>query len=294
MTGRVAVLGALHLDVVVDAPHLPRPGETLMGSAVAWRLGGKGANQAVAAARMGAEAAMIGRVGRDASADQLLGTLDAAGVERGAVTRGDGASGMSAAIVEAGGEYAAVVVSGVNATIAPADAVLPDGTRVLLLQNEVPEDANIAAAGAARAIGAEVILNAAPARLLPEALVESIDILVVNRIEAADMTGKARPEAAARALAARFREVIVTLGADGALHATGGDVRTHPPHEVHALSSHGAGDFFLGALAAERARKVPVAGALAFAQAAAALFVETAPEARATIDRAHVARRFGL
>jgi len=292
MTGRVAVLGALHLDVVVDAPHLPRPGETLMGSRVAYRLGGKGANQAVAAARMGVPAAMIGRVGNDAFADDILAALDSAGVDRRAVTRSAGASGMSAAIVEAGGEYAAVVISGVNAGLSAADAALPEDTRVLLLQNEVPEAANLAAAGAARDLGAEVILNAAPARPLPDALAAMTDILVVNRVEAQDLTGEAAPEAAARALAVRVGEVIVTLGAEGALHAAGGHATLHAPHDVCAVSSHGAGDSFLGALAAVRAGGMPVAAALAFAQAAAALFVETAPEARGDIDRTRIASRF--
>ncbi len=131
--GEVFVVGALHLDVVVDAPHLPALDETVVGSAVAYRFGGKGGNQAAAAARMGARVAMAGRVGRDAFGERLLAELDAAGVCRSQVLQGTGASGMSVAIVDQRGDYGAVIVSGVNREIRPEDVTVPNCAKVVLL-----------------------------------------------------------------------------------------------------------------------------------------------------------------
>jgi ribokinase len=281
----VLVAGSLHLDVVVEAPRLPRLDETLMGSAVAYRAGGKGLNQALAAARMGAATAMAGAVGADAFARDLLAALDAGGVDRRAVEVHPGASGMSVALVRPDGDYAAVVVSAANRAYAGATPV-PRGTRLLLLQNEVPEAANLALARAARAAGARVILNAAPARPLPEDLAGYLDLLVVNRIEAQDLTGSADPAEAARRLAARGAQVIVTLGAEG-LVAQGlrGAFKQAAPR-VAVVSAHGAGDAFLGALAAFWAEDLSAAARLA--QAAAALTVATPPDARGTLTRARV------
>ena len=289
----VLVVGALHLDVVVDAPHLPARDETVVGSAVAYRFGGKGGNQAVAAARMGARAAMAGRVGDDAFGQRLLAALDAAGVERSQVREGPGASGMSVAIVESGGDYGAVIVSGVNRAIRAEDVALPPGLPVLLLQNEIPEAVNLAVAARAEA-GTRVILNAAPARPVAPELIARAALLVVNRVEAAAMTGVATdtldPQAAARALVARgCRAVIVTLGADGLVLAErGGQPSAMTGHRVAAVSTHGAGDAFVGALAAALAQGRGLAEAAAFGQAAAALTVSTPPDRRGGIDAAAV------
>ncbi|RMH46574.1 MAG: ribokinase, partial [Alphaproteobacteria bacterium] len=221
---QVLVAGALHLDIIVDAPHLPRRDETVTGSAVAYRMGGKGGNQAVAAARMGAVTAMAGRVGRDGFGARILEALDAAGVDRSRVVAGDGPTGISVAIVEATGEYGAVIVSGVNGTVRADDIELPAGLRVLMLQNEIPEAVNLALARRA-APGTLLVLNAAPARPVARELLARTDVLVVNRIEAAQMTGAAPalpdPAAAARLLRGLGpKAVIVTLGADGLLAAT--------------------------------------------------------------------------
>jgi ribokinase len=281
----VLVAGSLHLDVVVEAPRLPRLDETLMGSAVAYRAGGKGLNQALAAARMGAATAMAGAVGADAFARDLLAALDAGGVDRRAVEVHPGASGMSVALVRPDGDYAAVVVSAANRAYAGATPV-PRGTRLLLLQNEVPEAANRALARAARAAGARVILNAAPARPLPEDLAGSLDLLVVNRIEAQDLTGSADPAEAARRLAARGAQVIVTLGAAGLVAQGPRGAFAQAAPRVAVVSAHGAGDAFVGALAAFWAEDLPAAARLA--QAAAALTVATPPDARGTLTRARV------
>ena len=280
MGPEVLVVGALHLDVVVDAPHLPALDETVVGSAVAYRFGGKGGNQAVAAARMGARVAMAGRVGRDRFGAQILAALDAAGVDRGQVAEVDGASGMSVAIVDAAGDYGAVIVSGVNREIGAVD--VPAGVRVVLLQNEVPEAVNLAVA--AKAGDARVVLNAAPAREVAAGLMARVDVLVVNRGEAAALAGTTDPEAAAARLRALGpATVIVTLGGEGLVAASDEGVTRMAAPGVTVVSTHGAGDAFTGALAARLAQGGDLPEALRFAQGAAALTVATEPDRRSEL-----------
>lgn len=279
----ILVCGSLHLDVVVTAPRLPRLDETLAGQGVGYPFGGKGGNQALAAARMGASVAMAGRVGDDAFAATLLAALDAGGVDRNMVQQGPGPSGMSVAIVDDGGGYGAVIVSAANLLIDPDRISIPPGTSHVLLQNEIPEAVNLNVAAKARAAGARVILNAAPARVMPAALLELTDLLIVNRVEAGDLTAGAPPEEAAQRLGAQGPGcVIVTLGAEG-LVLWDGTLTALPAHRVMVVSTHGAGDAFAGALAAEWARGGDVRRAAAFGQAAAALQVSTPAEARGAV-----------
>lgn len=280
----ILVVGALHLDVVVEAPHLPATDETVIGRSVAYRFGGKGGNQAVAAARMGAQVAMAGRVGPDRFGAQILAALDDAGVDRRGVLTVEGASGMSVAIVDKAGDYGAVIVSGVNLGIDGEAVTLPPGLRAVLLQNEVPEAVNRAIAARA-APGLRVILNAAPARPVAPELMAQVDILVVNRGEAAALAGTADPEAAVEALlAAGPQAVVVTLGAEGLVCATAEGARHRmAAFAVRVVSTHGAGDAFVGALAAALVRGGDLADALSFAQAAAALTVSAHPDARGAI-----------
>ncbi len=282
---RVFVAGSLHLDVILNAPRLPRLDETLMGSRVTYAFGGKGGNQALAAARMGAPTTMAGRVGDDAFGQQILDTLDASPIDRSQVLRRPGASGMSAAIVDANGNYGAVVVSAANQQINPGDIAMPSDTAILVLQNEIPEPVNLTLAEAAHRRGIPVLLNAAPARPMSDRTPALIRYLIVNRIEARDMTGTENPNAAAIALNQRgYRTVIVTLGADGLIHSTAGIPATParlPSPTV--ISTHGAGDAFVGALAARLANGTPMNDALSFAQAAAALHVSTPVAQRADI-----------
>ena len=286
----VLVLGALHHDVVVDAPRMPAADETLPGTGVDYRFGGKGGNQAVAAARMGAKVAMAGRVGRDEAAATILSTLDAAGVDRSLVLEADAPTGMSVAITLPSGDYGAVIVSGANLqndgnvlwTVPPA---------AVLLQNEIPESANLVLARRLP-VDTLLIMNAAPARALPDELAARTDFLIVNRVEAQGLTGKANPEDAARALARLIRgAVVLTQGADGALLAQGGSVTHHPAFRADVVSTHGAGDMFTGALAARLCDGDPLGAALRFAQAAAALFVSAAIAERAAITPALVMSR---
>jgi len=290
-TPLVTVFGSLHYDIMVDAPDRPRKGETVTGHAWHPKCGGKGGNQAVSAARAGVGAAMIGAIGDDDFGRALLANLDRTGVDRRFVRVAPGTgSGMSVAIFDAGGDYGAVIVSGSNLTLGDADIVaaanVVAGTAVLLLQNEVPEAANIAAARAVREKGGRVLLNAAPARKLSDELTGLLDILVVNAIEAEFLAGVAvveTLEGAARA-AHRLAELcpvaIVTAGGEGvACRERTGGAFALPALPVKVVSTHGAGDEFVGALAAGLARGETMQAAVAAANAASALLVST-PEAQ--------------
>ena len=278
----VAVVGSLHYDIMVRAPYLPRQGETLMGSQWWWKPGGKGGNQAMAAARHGAAVEMIGAVGTDDFGERLLACLRDAGVGLAHIRKVAGGSGMSVALVEGGGEYSAVVVSGANLTIdaaqiASSAAALSDA-RLLILQNEIGEAANVAAAAATHAAGGTVILNAAPARSVAPGLRGLVDVLVVNAIEA-EMLGAGvvsdlpMAAAAARALAYIAPTVIVTAGGAGVAANSAGGQMSLAAHKVAKAETHGAGDVFVGALAARLAGGSPLPDALRYANAAAALHV---------------------
>jgi ribokinase len=267
--------------------------ETLMGSSWHRKCGGKGGNQAIAAARMDARVAFGGAVGGDEFGILLRDNVLRAGV---AVSHletipGQG-SGMSVAIEEEGGEYGAVVVSGANRLIDPRD--LADrwaplwSAPVLLLQNEVPEPVNVAAARAAKIQGARVILNAAPARVASDDLLALVDVLVVNRVEARMLAGE-DGEPALRALHAPGRAVILTRGAEGLLFLPAdGTLGEVPATAVQARSSHGAGDMFCGALAARLAAGDSLSAACATASRAAALFVSMTEEERAALTLARI------
>ena len=300
----VAVVGSLHLDILVEAPRLPLSDETLAGKAWAQKCGGKGGNQAVAAARFGARTAMGGRVGDDDFGRHLRESLRAAGVDDGCVaTDATTGSGMSVAILEASGEYGAVIVSGANlaidaGTIRTSWALLWRSA-VLLLQNEVPDAVNLAAARAAQEQGCRVVLNAAPARPIAPALLDLVDILIVNRVEAAALSGLpaatiAEAEAAARALHRPGRDLIVTLGGEGLLLADGASAMLRQPaFPARQRSSHGAGDCFCGALAARLASGETLERACDFARMAAALYVAATPAEQAALKARDVLAALG-
>lgn len=296
---RVSVVGSLHLDILVEAPRLPATDETLAGGAWSQKCGGKGGNQAVAAARFGAKVAMGGRIGNDEFGKTLLANLQAAGVDVSCIgTDAAAGSGMSVAIQEASGEYGAVIVSGANLTIDHAsierDWAFLWRADVLMLQNEVPVAVNLAGAKAARAARARVMLNAAPAKVLPAALLELVDVLVVNRVEAGQMTGQPihTPDDVARIATALHRprqHLVITMGRDG-LHliASDGGASFQRSFRVETRSAHGAGDCFCGALAARLALGDALAVGCRFAQAAAALFVAASPDEQAALSSTRV------
>ncbi|AXC50523.1 ribokinase [Paracoccus suum] len=279
----VVVAGSLHYDIMVDAPDRPRKGETVAG--LAWRpkFGGKGGNQAVAAAAAGATVRMWGAVGDDDFGRFLKGCLAAAKVDGGWVTvHPDQGSGMSVAVADSDGDYGAVIVSGANLHPDPAslaDAALWQGAVALILQNEIPEDANVAAARTARSRGAFVVLNAAPFRPMSEAMAPLVDLLIVNAIEAEQGGGGAvetlhDAAAAAQRLARRFPRVVVTAGEQGVAGVERGSAPTTlPALPVPLVSTHGAGDTFVGALVAALARGTAFSNALDAANRAAAAHV---------------------
>lgn len=281
----VVVLGSLHYDITVSAPDRPRRGETLMGFAWAPKFGGKGGNQAVAAAAAGAETAMIGAVGDDDFGHSLLARLGETGVEASGVKIVPGGkSGMSVAIFDAEGDYGAVVVSGANLTLDGArlerEATRLRSAKVLILQNEIPESANLRAAEQVAAAGGRVILNAAPARETAQALLDRVDILVVNAVEAEMLAGTAPfedlagAEAAGRVLLGRCRAVIVTAGGAGAVYLDrDGLTLAVPAEKVQVVSTHGAGDCYVGTLAARLTKGDTIEAAMIAAGHAAALLV---------------------
>ncbi len=285
----VIVVGSLHYDIMVDAPARPRKGETVTGQSWAPKFGGKGGNQALGASRQGVLTAIVGAVGKDSFGETLLASLDRANVNRRGVAVIDGlGSGMSVAIFDDEGDYGAVIVSGANLAIAPgqlSDAALSRG-KVLVLQNEIPEVVNEAVARRARERGLTIILNAAPARAFATRLPDLIDVLVVNAIEA-EMLGGGRVSSletaaqAAATLASRFRAVVVTAGADGvAFCGEAGQSATLPGLKVAVASTHGAGDTFVGTLAARLALGDAMSAALTVANEEAAKLVSTPESAR--------------
>jgi ribokinase len=278
----------LHYDIIVDAPDRPRKGETITGRSWAPKFGGKGGNQAAGARRQGVPTAMVGAVGDDSFGAALLAGLDRADVGRTnvAVLSGVG-SGMSVAIFDDDGDYGAVIVSGANLAITPAQAgadLLSRG-KVLVLQNEIPEVVNEAVARRARDLGMTTILNAAPARPFTTSLPDLVDILVVNAIEA-EMLGGGRVSSletaasAAEILAARFKSVVVTAGGDGvgSFDQSGRTLRL-PGIKVVVESTHGAGDAFVGTFAARIAVGDPFEIALSIANREAGKLVST-PEGK--------------
>jgi ribokinase len=298
---RVVVLGSLHLDILVHASDRPKKGETLPGSAWGYKAGGKGGNQAVAAAQFGARASMVGRVGNDDFGKRLLSHLRDAAVDVEHVyTDPEAGSGMSVAIIDAEGDYGAVIVSGANLRISSKDLEeaqqVIGSAQVLVLQNEVLESTNVAAAQLAKNDRIRVILNAAPARPLEPDLSTHVDVLVVNAVEAEMICGVAvssLPAAteAAVLLSEQVANVVVTAGGLGlAVAERGNTPYAEAAHSVKLVDTHGAGDSFIGALAARLASGVSVAEATRFANAAAALFVSTPADQKKTVTSDRVIR----
>jgi ribokinase len=276
----VAVVGSLHLDIMVKGPHLPRLDETVIGSAWGFKCGGKGGNQAVAAAHAGARTGFVGAIGEDDFGRRLRDNLLQAEIDcsRLVVERNSG-SGMSVAIQDAQGGYCAVVVSGANLAI-DRNQFQGVAAKVLLLQNEIGPEISAAAAEAFARTGAYVIHNAAPFRPGPR---QFADLVVVNRIEAAAMAGfdvVSVPDAirAAGTIAGAF-DAIVTLGSEGCVVATRhGEQRHLAADKVAVVSSHGAGDAYCGTLAAAIAKGADIAAAAREASTAAARRVAEAAD----------------
>ena len=249
--GSVVVVGSINMDLVVRVEHLPRPGDTVLGDRVLAIPGGKGANQAAAAARLGATVRMIGRVGDDAFGSQLIAGLrdDGVDVSTVAIDRSE-PSGAALIVVETGGENTVTVAPGANARLgaeelASVRRVVRRGD-VVLLQLEIPLDTVRQAVSAAREAGARVVLNAAPSAALTGSTVPEVDVLVLNEREADDLGG--------RELLRSAPAVVVTLGEAGSMLYEDGLDTPVEPRKVEAIDATGAGDAFVGALAFALAR----------------------------------------
>lgn len=281
---KVIVIGSLNMDLIVRAERRPATGETVMGSDFQVLPGGKGLNQAVAAARLGAETLMAGRVGNDDFGRRLRAFIAAERVDGAHVRESPGAATGVAVITLADGDNTIVVASGANMQVTREDvSALPIAPGDICVgQFEVPLATTEAAFRRARAIGARTLLNAAPAQALPAALLEVVDILIVNEHELAILSGAAITEAstdadvagAARRLVDGQRTVVATLGARGALAVDGIGTRAIAGHKVTVVDTTGAGDCFVGALAAALAAAIDLTAALDRATVAAALSVQ--------------------
>lgn len=299
--GRVVVLGSANADLVVDVERRPGAGETLLGGDLRQYPGGKGANQAAAAARSGADVTFLGAVGHGGNGDFLLAALADAGVDVSRVARVERPTGCALIFITPDGENSIVVSPGANATIdvAAAEAVSDcwAAADVLVLALEIPLATVEHVVARAAELGVRVLLNAAPAQVIGRETLSRCDPLVVNEYEARLVLGEgSQPEEAtfeelaAALLAAGARSVVITLGADGALVADGAGMRRVPAYRVEVKDTTGAGDAFVGATGAELARGVPLADAVSFATAMSAVAVQGAGAQSSYADRAVVER----
>ncbi|MGW0932099.1 ribokinase [Streptomyces sp. NPDC002644] len=274
----VVVLGSANMDLVAYVAKAPQRGETVAGREFRTAPGGKGANQAVAAARAGAAVAMVGAVGNDTFGLRLRSALEASGVLTDRLRTAEVPSGTAHIVVDDEGGNAIVVVPGANAQVTaldPRDEEVISRADLLLLQLEIPPDAVLAGARVARAHGTRTVLTPAPVQPLPSELLDHVDLLLPNEHEAAALTGVADPHRAALALLERVPEVVVTLGEAGSLWAArGSEPVLVPSPRVRAVDTTGAGDTFAGALAVALTERRPMPEALRWAAAAASLSVQ--------------------
>jgi ribokinase len=280
------VVGSLNMDLVVFCPRRPRPGETVTGTGFATFPGGKGANQAFSAGRLGGRVSMVGRVGDDDFGSRLTASLGGAGVDTGRVFRTPGVpTGVACITVEENGENSIVIIPGANGRLTPGDIErsrdLFMQAGVLLLQLEIPIETVVAAAHLARSSGATVLLDPAPvsAEPVPGELLTAVDVLLPNQHEAAVLAGRAAPDlTTARVVAADLlglgpRVVVLKLGAQGALITTGSQCDYIRGIKVPVADTTAAGDAFAGALAVALSEGLELVSAVAFANRAAALSV---------------------
>ncbi|MCW5704882.1 MAG: ribokinase [Bradyrhizobium sp.] len=282
--GRVFVAGSINMDVVVTAERHPKVGETVAGKEVLYFPGGKGANQAVSAAKQGVLTTLIGRLGEDTFGRELRTFLAAQSIDLGLVKDTAGVHTGTAVITVANSDNTIVVVPGANGVVDAADVAAASLAKddVAVSQFEIPLPAISAFFRRARASGATTILNPAPARAVGEELLALVDILVLNETELSLLTGAELGEndelmyfiEAARPLRSNDRSICITLGRRGVLALVGGEAMLIPARKVKAIDTTGAGDCFVGALAAGLAQGTPIREALTYANAAASICVQ--------------------
>jgi ribokinase len=302
---RIVVLGSMNMDMVVNVPSLPAPGETVIGDRLDTFPGGKGANQAVASARLGGDVAMVGRVGNDAFGDELLAQLKASNVDVSGVVRDAGyRSGVATIMVDATGQNLIAVASGANGAVGNSDvdralgALGRDG--LLLLQMEVPVNTVRRAIAAGRSTGARVLLNAAPSTRVGLDLVHGVDILVCNEPEANAVFGRQITDDQDAVKVARLGAdsgiaiTVITLGSAGSVVCAGSECQVIAPFPVQAVDSTAAGDAFVGAFAVALSRRVDPFEAARLASAAGAA-AATKPGAQSSMPMpSDLQRLFGI
>lgn len=274
----IVVVGSANMDVVFSTSRIPSPGETLLATSLARYAGGKGLNQAVAAARAGSRTSFIGALGRDESGNALFDTMTDAGINSDCVRRVPEDSGQAFIVLADSAENTIIVASGANATVTDltqAEREVVASSAVVLMQLELPLSVVVEAARVARDAGTVVILNAAPAHSLSDDLIANLDYLMVNEHEACIVGGSDDLEEASLRLSTKVKYLVVTLGAEGsALYEDGHLVAHVPAFNVEAVDTTGAGDTYCGAFAAAIAEGRPVTAAAEFATVAAALSVQ--------------------
>ncbi len=278
----ILVVGSLNADLVVRAPRFPAPGETIQGEDLVIFPGGKGANQAVAAARLGGQVAMIGRVGRDAFGSALTENLKQNKVDVSRVICDETTpTGTAVIVVDAQGQNSIVLSPGANARVSPAD-ITPDtfaDSSLLLLQFEIPIETVIHSASLGKEKGLRILLNPAPARAIPDELLMAADFILPNETELGLLTGMpvgdlGSVEAASRSLVARgAQNLIVTLGENGALIVNRVGARHIPSYKVKVVDTTAAGDAFVGGLAVGILKGISLEDAVQYACACGALAV---------------------
>ncbi|HEX3207737.1 MAG TPA: ribokinase [Geminicoccaceae bacterium] len=291
------VFGSLNVDLVFQVASLPRPGETVLCPGYALAPGGKGANQATAAAKAGASVRMVGHLGEDDFGRLARRALLAAGVNDGGIATSARATGIAVIGVDRRGENQIMVASGANLDTDAgqiADAELTSGITVLC-QNEIRPEATFALLERAKARGARAILNLAPAGRVPDSVLDALDVLLVNEIEAATAAGgRGDPADLARELAARHGlTCIVTVGSQGALAVGPADACRVPALAVETIDTTGAGDAFAGVLAAALDRGLALTEALRHASVAAGLACTRLGAQTSQPDAAAIAARLG-
>ncbi|SEE40177.1 ribokinase [Jiangella alba] len=287
----IAVLGSANMDLVATVDRAPGRGETVTGRDFTTVPGGKGANQALAAARAGGDVAFLGAVGDDDFGRRITALLAGAGIDVSGLAVSDRPTGTAHITVDATSDNSIVVVPGANGTVTEltdAHRAAVDAADLLMLQLELPLVLVTQAARYARERGVRVVLTPAPAVPLPAELLTAVDVLVPNEHEAALLAGVADPVEAAHALAGRGGDVVVTLGARGALRVSGAATTQVPAFEVEAVDTTAAGDTFAGVLAVGLAEGLEWPDALRRASAAAALSVQRPGASSSMPDRAEI------